>query len=290
MTTPLFPRLLLLSLLLTGCLGGASAPPLAEKGEASRQKAARLFRECRTGLALSEYRKVLYLAELRDDRPAIASALLNLGVIQLVRGDWQEAEIALRLAAQRYLQLNDHPGRQEAESHLATVQIKQGRHHEGLQALQQLWQQLATEPASPLRVRILNGMAIAHKSLGQLEEAQQALLQAEQESDASANRTDLATVRMNRARLLLQQGALPAAQQQANSALELDRAAEHLLGIGADLLLLGVISERQGEKAQAQSYWRQAASIWEYCGLDRQRIFAANGIADPLPAKKTPGD
>jgi tetratricopeptide (TPR) repeat protein len=278
--------LLLLSLLLGGCLlSGPAAPPLAEKGESTRQKAAQLFRECRTGLALTEYRKVLYLAELRDDRPAIAAALLNVGIIQLIRGELAEAAHALRSAQHFFHVLDDLPGEQQATTHLATLQIRQGAFAEGLQLLQPVWVALGGEEGtpSPARVRVLNGLAIAHKESGRLEEAKQWLLRAEQEAAALGNPHDLATVRMNHARLLLQQGALSSAQQQATTALELDRSTEHLLGIGADLLLLGLIAERQGQTAQAQAHWRQAGSIWDYCGLDRQRIFGANGIQDPSP-------
>ncbi|MBF0097938.1 MAG: tetratricopeptide repeat protein [Magnetococcales bacterium] len=274
----------LLPLLLGGCLLSAPpSPPLAEKGESTRQKAAQLFRECRTGLALTEYRKVLYLAELRDDRPAMATALLNVGIIQLIRGELVEAEQALRTAQPFFHALDDLPGEQQVTIHLATLRIRQGAFAEGLQMLQPLWEQLGGEEGAPsgARVRVLNGLAIAHKESGRFAEAGQWLLRAEREAVAVGNQNDLATVRMNHARLLLQQGALAGAHQQATEALALDRATEHLLGIGADLLLLGLIAERQGETAQAQAHWRQAGSIWDYCGLDRQRIFGGNGIRDP---------
>uniref|UniRef100_UPI00102AA1F4 hypothetical protein n=1 Tax=Candidatus Magnetaquicoccus inordinatus TaxID=2496818 RepID=UPI00102AA1F4 len=177
---------LLLSLFLAGCLGGATTPPLAEKGESTRQKAAQLFRECRTQLALVEYRKVLHLAQLRDDRPASANALLNIGVIHLVRGELQESAHALQQGQKFFAELQDRQGEQQCATHLAALTIKRGNWQEGLTALQALWPQLGGDEgsASAERVRVLNGMAIAYKESGQLAEAKQCLHRAEQEATA----------------------------------------------------------------------------------------------------------
>ncbi|MBF0399450.1 MAG: hypothetical protein HQL90_01640 [Magnetococcales bacterium] len=267
---------LTLSLWLVACSGPPSTTPLADRWQENRSKAAQLFRECRTDLAMAEYRKVLYLAELRDDQTGIADALLNLGTVHLVRGEPQEAAVQYRHARERFQALGDPTATLQTEIGLASVQVGLGQPRAGVAAYQQLWQQMEQDKRSlPLfRIMVLNGLAAAYRELGAFSQAHASLDQAEQEVKAVDSPRDLASTWMNRARLYLQQGEEQKAAEEVGRALAMDRAMENVLGIGADLMLLGTLAEKQHKIEQAQDYFRQAGSLFEYCGVDRQRIFS----------------
>lgn len=271
----------LVMMVLMACSTNLSTKVLNEKWDMTQNKASQLFQECRTGLALDEYSKVLYLAELRDDQEGIATALLNLGTIQMVRGDFKEAEQQFDQARKRFGMLGDVVARLQVEISLATLMVRQGRMQLGIEAFQHALKQLALEKrASPiLQVIILNGLAMAYKALDQYPSAYASLDQAEKlarELDASK---DLASTLMNRARVDFQQGKIDSAKKGVLQALDLDRAMENVLGIGADLLLLGMIEEQQGLLDRARNHYRQADSIFDYCGLERRRFFTAEQIS-----------
>ncbi|MEO5330834.1 MAG: hypothetical protein H7839_02330 [Magnetococcus sp. YQC-5] len=270
----------LVTMVLMACSTAPSTKILTDKWDITHSKAAQLFQECRTGLALEEYYKVLYLAELRDDQEGIATALLNLGTIQMVRGDFKEAEQQLDQARKRFGMLGDVVATLQVEISLATLLVRQGRLQPGIEAFQHALRRLALEKrASPiLKVIILNGLAMAYKGLDQYPSAYVSLDQAEKlarELDASK---DLASTLMNRARVDFQQGKIDIAKKGVLQALDLDRAMENVLGIGADLLLLGMIEEQQGLMDRARNHYRQADSIFDYCGLERSRFFTAEQI------------
>ncbi|MEO5340970.1 MAG: tetratricopeptide repeat protein [Magnetococcus sp. MYC-9] len=272
--------LLLLAGLLAACAGAPSTTPLADRGQTTRLKAAQHFRECRTQLALAEYRKVLYLAELRDDHRDIATALLNLGTIQLVRGEYAEAEAQLQQAQSRFEQLGDGDATLQAGIGLATLRVKQGRAAEGLDGYRRLQQRFDQKKGHLplLQVMLWNGTASAHKELADYAQAHAALDRAEELLAGMEAPRDLAATWMNRARIHFQQGDLQKAKQAAVQALAKDRGTENSLGIGTDLLLLGMIAERQGAPAQARQHLRQAASLFDYCGLERKRFFSAEQL------------
>lgn len=267
---------LLLSLWLVACSGPPSTTPLADRWQENRSKAAQLFRECRTDLAMAEYRKVLYLAELRDDQAGIADALLNLGTVHLVRGEPREAEAQYRHARERFQALGDPVATLQTEIGLASVQVGLGQPQAGVAAYQRVWQQVEQDKRFPplFRIMILNGLAAAHRELGAFSQAHASLDQAEQEVKAMDSPKDLASTWMNRARLYLQQGEAQKAAGAVGRALAMDRAMENVLGIGADLMVLGTLAEKEHKTELAQDYFRQAGSLFDYCGVDPQRIFS----------------
>ncbi len=269
---------LLVMVFLTACSVAPSSNPLAEKWHTTRDKAAQLFQECHTESAMAEYRKVLHLAELRDDKPGIATARLNLGTIHLVRGDFREAESQFTQARRGFEALNDAVSRLQSEINLATLQVRQGHFEVGVAAYQPLLRQLDQEKTFPpvFHVMIWNGLAVAYGGLDRYPEAHAALDQAEREARERGFARDLAATLMNRARIHFKQGALSVARQEVVQVLEMDRSLENLLGIGADLVLLGVIADREGETDSAQNHFRQASHIFDYCGLERSRIFSSD--------------
>lgn len=279
----------LLLLLLAGCFSAPPGNPLAEKESATRSKAAQFFRECRTELAMDAYRKVLHLAELRDNPSGMAVAVLNLGSVHLARGDLPEAESLFRQAAHAFTLLGDAVSRVQAEISLATIQVRQGQGQKGVEAYQRLLRQMEQAQKFPpaLQVMVLNGLAGALGDMQQYAQAHLYLDRAEKRAGETGNDRDLASTRMNRARLHIKSGAWSRARQEALSALEMDRKAENLLGIGADHLLLGQIAEQEGERAQSLAHFRQAGAIFDHCGVARHRLFTPEQLTllhDDSPA------
>ncbi|MEO5349522.1 MAG: tetratricopeptide repeat protein [Magnetococcus sp. YQC-3] len=227
-------------------------------------------------MALGEYRKVLHLAELRDDPAGIATALLNLGTVQLVRGDLAEATLQFRQAERRFAVLGDDPSRLQARINLAIIQVRTGEVQKGVEALQQILGQPEADKRLPpmLQVVALNGLAGGLGDLRQYSQAHATLERADTLARESGIQRELASTRMNRARLQFKQGNLSQAKQALGQALEMDRSTENVLGIAADLHLLGVIADQEGEKEQARDHFRQAGSMFDYCGLEKNRIFS----------------
>lgn len=271
---------LLTSFFLLACSSGPSPPPLAVKNQNMQENAARHFQECKITPALEEYREALFLAELRDDREAIAFGLMNLGTVQLALGDFKAAEKQFLQSGKQFNELGDSLAQIQVAINLGNIQVKTGRFDLGIATYHRAMELLNQEKEAPplFRVVILNGLGTAYKGLGQYQVALDALNQAEILARELSATRELAATLMNKSRFFLEQGEMAAALIHANQALDLDRAMENLQGIGADFTMLGLIAEKQGLKDKAKNHFLRAANVFGFCGLEKNRTFCLTRV------------
>lgn len=250
---------------LGGCASTPLRPPLVESYQAFESRAQENVATGNVPAALTDAREALHAAELADNRAAMVTNLLNIGVLQTELGAYDAARSAYARAHQIAMWRADDLATAQAASGLAEVAYRQG----DLQTAYRAYRRLAEDPSvtanGALHVVVLNGLALSAAALDRMDEARQLLAEA-QRFAGSAPKTALAATLLNRATLELRSGRLDRADQAARQALEIDRRAENTVGIAADLDLLGQIAARRGQAATAAMYRRQTLVLYDRLG------------------------
>ncbi|MBF0213523.1 MAG: hypothetical protein HQM00_08160 [Magnetococcales bacterium] len=264
--------LILLLLPLTGCLSrsGPAMPPLLEKRARSQEKGEELSRSCKVRQALLETQQTLYFAQLRDDRPAMATALQSLANHHMTLGEYAVAEERFLQAERRFQRLGDEEAGFQVALGKAILQVVRGRFPEGraeLEALLNRHPRSEAEKEARWRLPLYQGLAMASRGEGFPERALEHLARAETLALQSGSRQELASIRMNRARIFLDQRQWSAARDAAEQAMVLDRESENILGIASDLIVLAAISEQEGLLDEAREQFQQAGDLFEHCGV-----------------------
>ncbi|MBF0614878.1 MAG: tetratricopeptide repeat protein [Magnetococcales bacterium] len=264
----------LLACTLAGCLSrsGPERPPLQAQGLLSQEKARALWHACKVGQSVQESEHTLYLAQLRDDRTAMATALLELGHGHLALGELTLAFERYMQAEGRFLRLQDEYGLFQVAVGQARLLLAQGRHAQAEARFESLLSRVAFVPEEKeaWRATLYNGLAMARRGAGAYRLALEDLNQAEQWAAAGGVRLELASVWMNRARIHWDQKQHQAAREAVHRALALDRELENVPGTAADLVMLAAIAEAEGQMRETRELLQQAADLFDYCGLSAQ--------------------
>ncbi|MBF0628656.1 MAG: tetratricopeptide repeat protein [Magnetococcales bacterium] len=252
---------------LGGCLlrSDPPRPPLAEKEEQSRDKARTLLQACKVRHSLQESQQTLYLAQLRDDRPAMANAFLELANRHLALEEYALAEERFLQAEIRFRRLNDEAGLLQTAFGQGMLLIQRGRHQAGRKILEAIRSNEIT-----LRASLHNGLAMACRGEGLYLQALDHLTEAEKAARQTGSLPDLAATWMNRARVHFDQKKWSEAKEAASQALTLDREMENVTGTAADLVMLAAIAEKQELWQEAREQYQQAGDLFDYCGIVTQ--------------------
>ncbi|HIJ82694.1 MAG TPA: tetratricopeptide repeat protein [Magnetococcales bacterium] len=256
-----------------GCASTPERPPLAQKWDNARHKSYQLLKNCQLQQALEQTGEMLRLAQLRDDRLAMAESLRDLANVSMELGDFRAADEWFLQSALKYRRLGDAVGLLEVDIGRGIIQLMLGNLEQGIDRLEKALPRTdqLQGGADSLRVTIHNGLAMAKRRRGQLAEALEHLVDAENFARRAEGTPQLATTLMNRSRVLFDRGEIFAAEVAVTQALDLDRGAENIRGTVSDLVMMASIAEKRGMLVEARDHWLQAVVVFEHCGLAKER-------------------
>lgn len=240
--------------ILAGC---SSAPSVPEETLTRRNQAAR-FAEAGNGqfnqgnypLALRYFTMALNENTAIDFLPGIARSHNSLGRVYAAAGQPRDAEDNYRTALAVARLAED--GEQEMQSlvNLGVLALSAGLIDDAIQYFDSA-QRVITEERAEESAILLHGRGTILARQQQFAEARELFEEAQRINRDRSNWVELASNYYMLASLASRQQQFDDAYTLANRALEFDRRAEHSPGIAADLLALGIISQRRGDDQQA---------------------------------------
>ncbi len=219
-----------------------------------RVREAELFFET----ALNQYRRL-------DDRSGIADGFAALGRTRTVAGDLVTAADYLREAAVQAEEAAARPRAVEYYAALAETELRRDRRGPAEQALQASTRILEEHPNDAARAVNLHSAAVLTASAGRLQEAEDYLREALELNREGRRYRELAANHYMMASVLSRRELYETALEHAAAALETDKLIENSVGIAQDLIALGRISYRAGDRTAARHYYERASSV--YIGL-----------------------
>jgi tetratricopeptide (TPR) repeat protein len=206
-------------------------------------------------------RRMLGVAQARNNREATARAYLAVGRMQRELGQLTTAEIVLQQA--RALAADDELGELEAEVrlHLAKVHQLQGRHLEALQELQ-LAQEESEQHDDRMRLaRVLTSIGDIYRVLGSSRESLTFYTRALSLEQGRGSLLGQAILRDKLALALLDQRKLQEALTNEEESLRLRQSINDTVGQARSYSVLGKIMSRFGRFDQAQAFHEQALAL-----------------------------
>lgn len=254
--------------MLAAC-SGPTLTPLKAQYQREQERALRYHARGELPRALQAYQDSLRWAEIADDRAAMVTQALNLGMVALALGEWALAEQSFQQAQRTAVGLQEATAVWRARLGLAQVSLRQGRFAAAMTAFQQTLEDVRERDVAAT-LAALNGLGLAHQGLEQWSGAQQVLREAETLARAHGDERLLAATLANQAALALRTGQVRPAATNLDEAIALDRKTENLPGLAQDLALLARVREQMGDAPGAQDLYRQARIIARHTGQPLQ--------------------
>jgi tetratricopeptide (TPR) repeat protein len=231
-------------------------------------------------------RRMLSVAQARNNREATARAYLALGRMQRELGQLTTAEVVLQQA--RALATHDELGELEAEVrlHLAKVHQLQGRHLEALQELQ-LAQEETEQHDDRIRLaRVLTGIGDIYRVLGSSRESTTFYTRALSLEQGRGSLLGQAILRDKLALALLDQGKLQEALTDEEESLRLRESINDTVGRARSHSVLGTILSRFGRYDEAWAHHEQALRLEEQIQNPRGQGIALLHLGDTARATR----
>jgi tetratricopeptide (TPR) repeat protein len=231
-------------------------------------------------------RRMLSVAQARNNREATARAYLAVGRMQRELGQLPTAEVVLQQA--RALAANDELSELEAEVrlHLAKVHQLQGRHLEALQELQ-LAQEEHEQHDDRLRLaRVFSSIGDIYRVLGSAREATIFYTRALSLEQGRGSLLGQAILRDKLALALLGQAKLEEALAHEEESLRLRQSINDIVGQARSYSVLGTIMGRFQRHEDAQNYHEQALALEEQLQNPRGQGMALLHLGDTARATR----
>jgi tetratricopeptide (TPR) repeat protein len=231
-------------------------------------------------------RRMLGVAQARDNREATARAYLAVGRMQRELGQLATAEVVLQQA--RTLAADDELGELEAEVrlHLAKVHQLQGRHLEALQELQ-LAQEETEQRDDRMRLAlVLTEIGDIYRVLGSSREAMTFYTRALSLEQGRGSLLGQAILRDKLALALLGQHKLDEALADEEESLRLRQSIKDVVGQARSHSVLGTILSRFGRYDEAQAHHQQALALEEQLQNPRGQGIALLHLGDTARATR----
>jgi tetratricopeptide (TPR) repeat protein len=221
------------------------------------------------------------LASKRHAPEVAADRLEMMGHWMLKRGEWEEARGAYERARAIFQRLKHEHGQAQVVNNLANLEILKGKHQTGIQAYRRNLRVFedGDESASDHIATLMN-LSIAHKNLGQQEEA----LKAIEEALAAARRTKDSLVE---GRTLAQRGAIhDDSGHWAQAHADYSQAAHLLqaLGFEEEVAMIkthqGILAKQQGNYDQAERLLLAAETALAHSHLPHEQAVVWANLAD----------
>ncbi len=208
--------------------------------------------------ALNQYRRL-------DDRAGIADGFAALGRTRAVAGDPAFGADYLREAAALAEEAAAWPQAVEYYAALAEAELRRGQREPAERALRSSTRILEENPNEAARAVNLHSAAVLTAAAGQLLQAEDHLREALELNREGGRYRELAANHYMLASVLSRRERYEPALKHAAAALETDKLIENSVGIAQDLIALGRISYRAGDRKAARHYYERASSV--YIGL-----------------------
>jgi CHAT domain-containing protein len=222
----------------------------------------------------------LELSQPAKDNSLVLAKVLNAqGSLQLARGQTQEALNTWQEAEKRYQEAGDETGKLGSQINQAQALQNLGQYRRSRSLLEQVQQQLQTQPDSSLKATGLRSLGTALQVLGDLEGSQQVLQESLEISQKVADREATSAT-------LFSLGNTAKALGDTKAALEFYQQAiattsNPLLEIEAQLNQVSLLIERQ-QQQDVQSLLSQIQSSLPALTPSRQAIYAQVNFAENL--------
>lgn len=231
-------------------------------------------------------RRMLRVAQERNNHEAAARALMAVGRMQRELGQLDVAEASLQQA--RELAERDDLGELEAEVrfHLARVHQLQGRHLEALQELQLAREEQEQHDDLVKLARVFTGIGDIYRVLGAGREALTFYTRALSLEQGRGSLLGQAILKDKLALALLQQSRLPEALAAEEESLGLRQRLSDIVGQARSNSVLGMIMNQLGRHDQAQTYHEQARRLEEQTQNPRGQGIALLHLGDTARAQQ----
>jgi DNA-binding SARP family transcriptional activator/Tfp pilus assembly protein PilF/DNA-binding XRE family transcriptional regulator len=252
-------------------------------GHATRL-AATLFRYLDDGgyypEAITIHTHARHAARGSGDRAAEATALTNLGAIDVRQGRYQQAAGHLQKALALFQETGDQAGQARALSNLGLVDLRQGRYQQATSHLQQalaLFQETGDQAG---QARALGNLGLVDLRQGRYQQATSHLEQTLARCRETGDRTSEAYALRNLGDVDLRQGRYQQADEHLQQALALFRETGNRIGEAYALCGLGDVHLRQGARQLAGGHHRQALALFREIGDVSGEAEALNGLGE----------
>jgi tetratricopeptide (TPR) repeat protein len=231
-------------------------------------------------------RRMLRVAQERNNDEAAARALLAVGRMQRELGQLEVAEGTLQQA--RELAERDDLGELEAEVrfHLARVHQLQGRHLEALQELQLAREEQEQHDDLVKLAHVFTGIGDIYRVLGAGREALTFYTRALSLEQGRGSLLGQAMLKDKLALALLQQNRLAEALEAEEESLRLRQRLNDIVGQARSNSVLGMIMLQLGKYDQAQSYHERARELEEQTQNPRGQGIALLHLGDTARAQR----
>jgi len=208
-------------------------------------------------------RRMLTIAQARDNAEATIRGYLAVGRMQRELGQLATAEVVLQQA--RTLAINDDLSELEAEVrlHLAKVHQLQGRHLEALQELQLAQEETEQHDDRLLLAQVLSSIGDIYRVLGAGREALTFYTRSLSLEQGRGSLMGQAILRDKIALALLTQDKPQEGLVNAEESLRLRQSIKDIVGQARSYSVLGTILNRMNRHQEAQSYHEQALELEE---------------------------
>jgi DNA-binding SARP family transcriptional activator/tetratricopeptide (TPR) repeat protein len=234
--------------------------------------------------ALSIHTDARNAASQTGDRAAEAYALVNLGVVHLRQGRYEQAAEHYRGALPLFRETGDRGGEARTLTHLGLVNWRQGRYE---LAAERHWQALTRYRETANRAgeaNALSNLGLVRWRQGRYEEAAEGHRQALILYRETGRRIGEANALTNLGVVNLRQGRYQQAADDLRQALTLFRETGNRIAEGYALANLGVVNLRQGRYQQAADDLRQALTLFRETGNRDGEAEALNRIGETMHA------
>jgi tetratricopeptide (TPR) repeat protein len=231
-------------------------------------------------------RRMLSVAQARNNREATARAYLAVGRMQRELGQLTTAEVVLQQA--RALAADDELGELEAEVrlHLAKVHQLQGRHLEALQELQLAQEETEQHDDRVRLARVLTSIGDIYRVLGSGRESMSFYTRALSLEQGRGSLLGQAILRDKLALALLDQRKLQDALANEEESLRLRQSINDAVGQARSYSVLGTIASRFGRYDEAHTYHEQALKLEEQLQNPRGQGIALLHLGDVTRATR----
>jgi tetratricopeptide (TPR) repeat protein len=229
-------------------------------------------------------RRMLSVAQARNNHEATARAYLAVGRMQRELGQLATAEVVLQQA--RVLAANDELGDLEAEVrfHLAKVHQLQGRHLEALQELQLAQEEHEQHDNRVRLARVFTSIGDIYRVLGAAREASTFYTRALSLEQGRGSLLGQAILKDKLALAYLDQGKPADALAEAEESLRLRLEMNDIVGQARSYSVLGTVMARSHRHQEAQVYHEKARELEDQLQNPRGHVMALIHLADTARA------
>lgn len=227
------------------------------------------------------FNRALELAKTSRDVVLIGESNLQLGHLQLLKGEYDEALHNLTLAAGLFDSVDDAIGFAKVNGHLGNLHLRRGDYPQAIAFFEKCINAGYAADATTGSAQVVANMALTHMNLGQYDAGIAAV---ERQLPLHRTRNDkqgLAILLVNLGIVQYEKGDYPAARQSYEEGMQLAEELGNKQLVSIAMGSLGLVIQQQGDYERAMRLYRRDLEITQELG-DKQGIAIALGLIGEL--------